>query len=1087
MPTDRAPAPASSGAPCPFCPPEAARVFYHGDQVLALWDAFPVAPGHALVIPRRHVATWFEATPEEQAELLRTLDIARAAIEARHRPDGYNIGINVGEAAGQTVFHLHLHIIPRYAGDVPDPRGGVRHVIPGRGNYLLKPGGDGAPGVPALHAADDVVHTPTLIRGGEADPLLPHLLAHLDRAVVVDIAAAFTLESGVRLVEEHLRDLLDRGGRARILTGDYLGVTEPAALLRLLDLQGRIELRIFESAGTSFHPKAYLLTLRDGDGVAYVGSSNLTATALRRGIEWNYRVLTTRDRNGYDDVVRAFEALWNHPRARPLDVAWVHGYRERLLARGAQEEMPVEPGAPGDPALPADPAAAAPPLPAPPPESGLESEPVGPPPEPHAVQKEALAALEATRAAGHGAALVVLATGLGKTWLSAFDSDRPEFRRILFVAHREEILTQALTTFRTIRPYANLGYYTGRERAPEADVLFASIQTLGRERHLQRFDPREFDYIIVDEFHHAAAQSYRRVLDYFEPAFLLGLTATPDRTDGRDLLALCEHNLVYRCDLAEGIRRGLLSPFAYYGVPDDVDYSQIPWRSTRFDEEALTAAVATQARARNALEQYRRLGGIRTLGFCVSKRHADFMAEFFRAAGVRAVAVHSGEGSAPRARSLEELEAGELDVVFAVDIFNEGVDLPAIDTILMLRPTESRILWLQQFGRGLRHRPGKTLQVIDYIGNHRVFLTKTRALFDLGSGDRAVAYALEQLEAGVMELPPGCSVTYELEAVEILRGLLRAPSGQGDRLRAYYEEYRIAHGTRPRAMEVFDDGFDPRSARTGYGSWLDFVHAMGDLTPEQVETRERVGGFLAGLETTGMTKSYKMLVLQAMLAEDALPGRIGIEQLVERFGELARRDAVLRTELGEAVEDAAALGGGSSPDQTRALRDLIVRNPIAAWTGAGALGETRYFTFSGRELSTTFAVPDELRVPLQELVRELVEWRLGVYLSRTAGARGADRIVCRVSHTGERPILFLPDRSRNPGIPEGWRDVMIEGEEYQANFVKIAVNVVTRVGSSENVLPEILRGWFGEEAGRPGRGEEVVFEWNGGVYGLRMC
>ena len=344
----------------------------------------------------------------------------------------------------------------------------------------------------------------------------------------------------------------------------------------------------------------------------------------------------------------------------------------------------------------------------------------------------ALSALEETRAAGNKAGLVVLATGLGKTWLSAFDTNRPEFRRVLFVAHREEILTQALDTFRRMRPEARLGSLHGRDQGPDAEVVFASIQTLSRREHLERFSPDAFDYVVVDEFHHAAAATYRKLIAHFRPKFLLGLTATPERSDGGDLLALCQQNLVYRCDLVEGVRKELLAPFHYFGVPDEVDYTNIPWRSTRFDEEALTTAVATQRRAENALEQFRKRAARRALGFCVSQRHADFMAAFFNERGLRAVAVHSGPTSAPRAASLEQLAAGDLDIVFAVDMFNEGVDLPTLDTVMMLRPTESRILWLQQFGRGLRKAAGKErLTVIDYIGNHRVFLLKPQTLFGL--------------------------------------------------------------------------------------------------------------------------------------------------------------------------------------------------------------------------------------------------------------------------------------------------------------------------------------------------------------------
>ena len=229
--------------------------------------------------------------------------------------------------------------------------------------------------------------------------------------------------------------------------------------------------------------------------------------------------------------------------------------------------------------------------------------------------------------------------------------------------------------------------------------------------------------------------------------------------DGGDLLGLCQENLVFRCDAFEGIEAGLLSPFRYFGVPDEVDYSNIPWRGRQFDEQALTAAVATQARARNAFEQHQRLAGhagARTLAFCVSQRHADFMSGWFNGEGLRTVAVHSGPTSALRASSLERLAAGELDVVFAVDMFNEGVDVPTVDTVLMLRPTESTIVWIQQFGRGLRRAAGKDpLTVVDYIGNHRIFLTKARALLGCGEGERALRLRLEKVADHSLALPPG--------------------------------------------------------------------------------------------------------------------------------------------------------------------------------------------------------------------------------------------------------------------------------------------------------------------------------------------
>jgi HKD family nuclease len=408
-------------------------------------------------------------------------------IESSFGADGYNIGINNGVAAGQTVHHLHVHIIPRRYGDVPDPRGGVRYVIPEKANYVR----DAVPatnGVCSCEAPRRVLFT-----GGIDDPLLPHLKHHLALSQSVDIAVAFTMRSGLQLIQSYLQDVLDRGGKVRIVTGDYLGATDPDALLRLLDLNGPVECRVFETEGDtpkaafagSFHPKAYLFQHKDGSGAAFVGSSNLSLSALTTGVEWNYRVLKIRDRSGWGEVRQAFETLFISPNTVPLTPEWIDRYRRRrpvgarlasstwcrTRCRKSRHRM--------------------------------------------SFKRRHWRPLKRRAGSGRLAGLVVLATGLGKTWLSAFDS-KP-FRRVLFVAHREEILGQALATFRAIRPHDSMGRYTGGEKSPAAAVLFASIQTLGRQAHLDRFAPDEFDYIVVDEFHHAEARTYRRLMDYFKP------------------------------------------------------------------------------------------------------------------------------------------------------------------------------------------------------------------------------------------------------------------------------------------------------------------------------------------------------------------------------------------------------------------------------------------------------------------------------------------------------------------------------------------------------------------------------------------
>lgn len=833
--------------------------------------------------PRRHAARWRDLSTAEQTAVALRIGSAQEQLGLLDAP----VPVRMVETTG----HVHLVL--------------------------------GPPSV-SLGPLLDLPHDGPLISGGD-DALHAHLRPLIDRSSSVDLSVSFLLTSGVRLVLPHLRDLLDRGGSLRLLTGDYLDVTEPAALRLVADLEGARQLFVFRASAIPFHPKAWMFGFGDGTGALIVGSSNLSRSALTTGVEWNMRVFDQDGAAPLQAARLAFDALLARPEVALLDTAWIDAYEDRRLL-----PRPVVTGAPPEPV------------------EGL--------PTPHEVQLEALAALNATRAKGYRAGMVVLATGLGKTFLAAFDS--ASAKRILFIAHREEILTQAIAAFRAVRPRARIGRYDGAERDSEADIVFASVQTLARVAHLGRFAADAFDYIVVDEFHHAAASTYRRIIDHFTPGFLLGLTATPDRSDGGDLLALCEENVVYECDLWSGIDRGLLSPFKYYGVPDPVEYAQIPWRSGRFDEAALTAAVATQARAENALEQLALRGGKKAIGFCVSRRHADFMSEFAVSRGLRAVAVHSGENSAPRASALKALDEGALDIVFAVDMFNEGVDVPSIDTVLMLRPTESPVIWLQQLGRGLRRSAEKThLAVIDYIGNHRIFLTKVRTLLRAAAGDGALRLALERLVARSFEFPAGCEVTYDLEAIDILRSLLRQPR-DGDELIAFYRDFRERHGVRPTASEIEHAGFNP--GRTGHAGWIGFVSDMGDLTAEQAAVWAEHKAVLDEIETTRMTRSYKMLVLRAMIEAGGFPGRIAIADLVERMARQARRNPHIAADL------------SVDPEDNVALRSVLLQQPLKI------LSDTPFFRLGPGTFETTFGGGEALA----NLAGELVDWRLLRYFKR---------------------------------------------------------------------------------------------------------
>ncbi len=938
-----------------------------------VWDAFPVTEGHLLIVPHRHVPSWGDLQPSEQAAMLDGVGRAQALITERFSPDGFNVGFNEGTAAGQTIPHFHIHVIPRRAGDMEDPRGGVRHVIPHKGNYLADAAQSPSTASPLVMGTP---HDRRLIAGGE-DALIRHLLPHIDQARAVDLAVSFVLESGARLLQPHLQEFLNRSGRLRLVTSDYLDVSDPTALRRLLDLEGNAELLVFEAEKVGFHPKSWVFHLEDESGIAIVGSSNLSATALRTGVEWNYRVCSPDSGQGWQDVLDGFETLIQRPEIRPLDHDWIDRYEKRRAKTPPPTTLHID----------------------------LAPEPEAPLPTPHAIQIGALEALEETRFKGFTAGLVVLATGLGKTWLSAFDTNRPQFKRVLFVAHREEILSQAMETYRRCRPMARFGRYSGAQKDLDADVLFASVQTLGKAVHLRQFSPDAFDYIVVDEFHHAAARTYRGLIEHFTPKFLLGLTATPDRMDGGDLLGLCQENLVYRCDFLDGIEHKLLSGFRYMGVPDDVNYAQIPWRGSGFDEGALTQALATQARAQNALEQHQLHGGKRTLGFCCSQRHADFMADYFQQCGLRAVSVHAGPSSAPRSSSLERLEAGELDAVFSVDMFNEGVDVPNIDTVLMLRPTESTVIWLQQFGRGLRRCEGKErLNVIDYIGNHRVFLTKARALLHCSDGDRALALKLEQMRRGEIKWPEGCEVTYDLEALDLLAGLLRS-SGRGDALEAYYLDFRERTGERPKALDIYHAGFNPRT--TGHGGWLDFVFHQGDLSPAEHQVLQRHRGLLENLATTQMSRCYKMLLVQAMQREGVFPGAIEVNQLAERIAQLASRNPSLRRDI------SADLANKTE------LRRMIEKGPIDAWVEGRGTNGSRHFAYQDGIFATTFDATGLQRQNLNDLVEEIVDWRLADYLGRDRAEAAVN-----VAEGDAAPFIDAP-----PLAPRGaslWREYMRE-------------------------------------------------------------
>jgi superfamily II DNA or RNA helicase/HKD family nuclease len=805
-------------------------------------------------------------------------------------------------------------------------------------------------------------HSPrkNLITGGD-DPFLPHLSSAINQASEVDLAVAFVKTTGLRLLMPDLQSALEasaeskrKPARIRVLTSDYLDVTDPEALRLLMLLQEKgAEIKVYESAGSSFHLKAYLFTKRHDEnghiGTAFIGSSNISRQALQHGLEWNYKIDYPGD-DGYLEARSRFEELFIDPRCMPLSDVWIDQYE----ARRVPLPRAVAPGS-------------------------LEQDP---PPVPTTVQTAALSALSDTRDEGFRRGLVVLATGLGKTWLAAFDAAQMGARRVLFVAHREEILNQAADTFLRIRPKAHVGFYAGKARDVEVDILCASIQTLGQEVHLERFSPSHFDYIVVDEFHHAAATTYRRLLAYFTPRFLLGLTATPDRSDQSDILSLCDDNLVFTRALFDGIQSKLLVPFHYYGIFDSsVDYTEIPWRSGRFDPAQLSNKLATLARAKHALNEWRRLRQQRTLAFCVSIAHAEFMASQFEKAEVACAAVYAGS-KLSRADALERLRDGRLEIIFSVDLFNEGVDLPAIDTVMMLRPTESKILFLQQLGRGLRKSDGKQhLVVLDFIGNHKSFLHKPQALFGIDPSYKNLADFARKAQANKLALSDGCFVNYDLQLIDFLKSL------DSDGIKNEYAALRDSLGRRPALAEFYRSGASMQAMRNDYGSWYSLVNEMGDLDSDDQEVAEAYRAFLREVETTAMTKSFKMVLLEAFQELSGWDTPPTTAVLADRSWHVLQRRRAL---LGDLPTTQRELDSGTNPAWHRYWLD----NPINAWVGSNkAAGKNTFFQVKDGVFQPCFSLAASHAENLERMVQELVDYRLAAYEIRRASTDLPDNVV----------------------------------------------------------------------------------------------